>query len=145
MDKLIRSSAFLGVGLEGVFGIIGITVFVLVFGAREETARDVQDIVYFVSNYRRLRLLIAAYCSVTIINMGSGYLVTRTAGAATRATFNSLRPYLVFIIGLALGLESFAVQRQIGYLISVVAVMAFNNVIVVVSTKKESKTTKSPA
>ena len=123
---------FLAVGLEGVFGIAGIAIFVLLASTGESIRSNFTDVVYYVRSYKRLGWATVAYCVVTIINMVSGYLVTHTAGAATRATFNSIRPYFVFIIGFALGLESFEVWRQFGYVISVVAVMMFNDVLVVI-------------
>ena len=77
--------------------------------------------------------------------MVSGYLLTHTAGAATRATFNSVRPYVVFVAGLALGLENFTLRRQTGYAVSVVAVMMFNDVVVVFAERGEEEQKKSLA
>lgn len=111
MSKLNKSSVFLAVGLEGVFGIAGIATFILLTSTGESIKSTFMDVVYYVRSYRRLGWTTVAYCAVTIVNMVSGYLVTHTAGAATRATFNSIRPYFVFIIGFALGLESFEARR----------------------------------
>lgn len=111
MGKLNDVSVFFGVGMEGLFGICGIIIFATVSGIRGETRKNFLDIMYFVHNNQKLDLLIAIYCAVTIVNMVSGYLVTHTAGATTRATFNSIRPYLVFVAGLALGLEDFTMRR----------------------------------
>lgn len=140
-----NAPVFLSVGLEGLFGIIGIAVFGFASGTRGATRNAILDILYHLTNYPRLRALAAGYCAITIANMVSGYLLTHTAGAATRATFNSVRPYIVFVAGLALGLESFTLRRQTGYAVSVGAVMMFNDVVVVFVEKGEEEQKKSLA
>ncbi|CAL4123011.1 unnamed protein product [Meganyctiphanes norvegica] len=127
------------VGWEGLFGFLTLTTLLVPFywlpvGQFSGNPRGVlEDVVDAVIQLNNNKLLIAAMAgnilSIAFFNY-AGVSVTKELSATTRMVLDSVRTLFIWIFSLAIGWQQFQYLQPIGFVILVVGMMLYNDLVI---------------
>lgn len=143
--RRVHVPGMIGVGVEGLWGLGLCACLIAVMNFvpdpsrsdKPDTGRSVMlesvvEWAYQISKQPIQIVFIVAYALSTLFFNVSGMEVTRRISSATRATFNSCRAMIVWLISLAIGWEHWSIPGSlimvIGYVLIVLGTLIFNNV-----------------
>jgi len=122
------------VGLEGLFGLIGTSFFLLIFyyipgdsaGNHLESTPDA-----FVQMYHSWVVTLAICGTVVSISFFNffGLSVTKTLSATSRMVLDSIRTFVIWAISLAIGWQEFQYFQVIGFVLLLLGTFVYNKII----------------
>lgn len=142
-EKFVSSSnvpPLLAVGCEGLFGFLVLTILLFPMyyihvgdtfsGSPENRLEDALDAFVQLGNNWQLAF---AFCgtmvSISFFNF-AGISVTKEISATTRMVLDSVRTLVIYVVSLALGWQGFQYLQPIGFIILLVGMSVYNDVII---------------
>jgi len=127
--------ALKAVGLEGLFGLIGTSFFLLIFyyipgqsaGNRLESTPDA--FVQMSNSWVITLALVGTIVSISFFNF-FGLSVTKTISATTRMVLDSIRTFVIWGISLGIGWQEFQYLQVIGFVLLLIGTFIYNKILV---------------
>lgn len=128
------------VGWEGLFGFL-IMVFLLVpfyfinvgnliFKNPEGRLEDAIDGLYQIKNNWKVATgFLGTVVSISFFNF-AGISVTKEISATTRTVLDSIRTFIIWLFGLAVGWQGFSWLQLLGFFILIIGMFLYNNVLI---------------
>jgi len=126
--------ALKAVGLEGFFGMCGITLVIFIFyfipgssgGNHYESMPDA--LVQMYNSWIILLSMLGTVISISFFNF-FGLSVTKTLGATTRMVVDSVRTFVIWAVSLAIGWQDFQYFQIIGFLLLIFGTFVYYAII----------------